>query len=95
MKIIDNAAAKGTQTSYFYADCIFELAELKLFVDVVESSKFITAKKSEALVRKLTSMTAVKLMCSDPMMNYVIDRFGDELKTRVVDAQYFMAEMEV
>lgn len=48
----------GTQTRYSYVDHPFELAELKLLIDAVEASKFITAEKSEDLVRKLTSMTS-------------------------------------
>ena len=55
---IDIVVNKGTQTSYFYGDHLFELAELKLLIDAVEASKFITARKSEELVRKLTSMTS-------------------------------------
>ena len=36
----------------------FELAELKILIDAVESSKFITEKKSRALVEKLTMLTS-------------------------------------
>lgn len=36
----------------------FELAELKLMVDAVQSSKFITKKKSEDLIKKLGKMTS-------------------------------------
>ena len=39
--------------SYYLADRIFELAELKMLVDAVESSKFITAKKSREIISKL------------------------------------------
>ncbi|MCR5254352.1 MAG: WYL domain-containing protein [Acetatifactor sp.] len=37
----------------------FELAELKLLVDVVQSSKFITEKKSRELIHKLENMTSL------------------------------------
>ncbi|WP_195377187.1 helix-turn-helix transcriptional regulator [Anaerotruncus rubiinfantis] len=50
---------RGTQIKYYFSDRKFELAELKLLVDAVESSKFITARKSEALVKKLMSFTNV------------------------------------
>lgn len=50
---IEIYGAKGTQTKYHLVDRQLELAELKLLVDAVESSKFITAKKSDALVKKL------------------------------------------
>lgn len=48
---------KGT---YFYhlVSRKFELAELKLLVDAVQSSKFITAKKSNELIKKIESFTS-------------------------------------
>ncbi len=36
----------------------FEIAELKLLVDAIQSSKFITEKKSHELIKKLTSMAS-------------------------------------
>lgn len=54
---IDIVPTKGSQTHYFYADHPFELPELKLLIDAVEASKFITAKKSAELVKKLAAMT--------------------------------------
>ncbi len=41
---------------YYLASREFELAELKLLVDVVQSSRFITSKKSRELIRKLEKM---------------------------------------
>jgi len=38
---------------YYLANRIFELAELKLLVDAVQSSKFITERKSRELISKL------------------------------------------
>lgn len=45
-------------TGYYLAQREFELAELKLLVDAVQSSKFITARKSEQLIRKLEAMAS-------------------------------------
>lgn len=226
---INIVTVQGVPTKYFYDDRPFELPELKLLIDAVESSKFITAKKSDALVHKLTALTSrnnadelkrhlytagrikpenesiyyvvdaihaainkgqkisflyyeydenrqrvprhngepfilspyamlynedkyyvlgfsdylnktitlrvdrmgvptileeqsrpapegfdpvdytinifsmysgetttpVELLCENQLMNYVIDRFGDEAKTRIVDGQHFMAEVEI
>ena len=39
--------------TYYLADRIFELAELKLLVDAIQSSKFITAEKSREMIDKL------------------------------------------
>lgn len=46
--------------NYFYhvGGKQFELAELKLLVDAIQSSKFITEKKSNELIKKVTSMAS-------------------------------------
>ena len=44
---------------YYVASRQFELPELKLLVDAVQSSRFITRKKSEELIKKLSSLTSV------------------------------------
>ncbi|MBQ3090276.1 MAG: WYL domain-containing protein [Oscillospiraceae bacterium] len=43
---------------YFLGERLFQLAELKLLVDAVQSSKFITAKKSNQLIEKLEKLTS-------------------------------------
>ena len=50
---------KGTGAGYHIGSREFELAELKLLVDAVQSSKFITEKKSENLIKKLEKLTSV------------------------------------
>lgn len=55
---IDVVVIKSTQNKYFIGDRRFELPELKLLIDAVESSKFITTKKSEELVAKLASLAS-------------------------------------
>ena len=49
---------KGASFGYFVKDRVFNLAELKLMVDAVQSSKFITKKKSLELIRKLETLTS-------------------------------------
>lgn len=49
----------GRPNRYYFADRKFQLPELKLLVDAVEGSKFITAKKSGELVAKITSMASM------------------------------------
>lgn len=46
-------------SGFYLASREFELAELKLLVDVVQSSRFITAKKSAQLIQKLENLTSV------------------------------------
>lgn len=43
----------GKPPRYTLGERIFELAELKLLVDAIESSKFITAEKSREIIEKL------------------------------------------
>lgn len=50
---------KGSTPGYYVKDKVFELPELKLLVDAVQSSKFITSEKSEALIKKLESFASV------------------------------------
>ena len=47
------------RTYYYYlAGRQFELAELKLLVDTVQSAKFITEKKSNELIKKVEGLTS-------------------------------------
>ncbi len=48
---------KEDSPGYYIGGRDFELPELKLLVDAVQSSKFITVKKSEELIRKLMKLT--------------------------------------
>ncbi len=50
--------ADGNRYHYHVADRPFELPELKLLVDAIQSSKFITEKKSNALIRKLEKLVS-------------------------------------
>lgn len=47
-----------TNGGYYLGSREFELAELKLLVDAVQSSRFITRKKSRELIRKLERLTS-------------------------------------
>lgn len=53
LNIIRNA---GKNPGYYVASRQFELPELKLLVDAVQSSKFITEKKSNELIAKLEKL---------------------------------------
>ena len=56
---MDIVLTKGNHFGYFVANRKFELPELKLLVDAVQSSRFITAKKSNQLIGKLESLASV------------------------------------
>ena len=48
----------GKGGGYYIASREFELPELKLLVDAVESSRLITSKKSRELIKKLSKLTS-------------------------------------
>ena len=50
---------RGQEYTYHVVKKPFELAELKLLVDAIQSSKFITARKSNELIKKLTDYASV------------------------------------
>lgn len=55
---VDIVHVKGNRNSYFLGSRMFELPEVKLLVDAVESSRFITRKKSAELIGKLASLAS-------------------------------------
>lgn len=56
---VDIQCRKGRSPGWFVGTREFELPELKLLVDAVQSSRFITRKKSDALIRKLERLASV------------------------------------
>ena len=54
---VDIICIKSTQNRYFIGSRLFQVPELKLLVDAVESSHFITEKKSKILIEKLGHLT--------------------------------------
>ncbi len=56
--IVNQIARNKTKTNAYHIGArLFELPELKLLVDAVSSSRFITAEKSELLIEKLSQLT--------------------------------------
>ena len=55
---LDIEKQRDKSVSYYIANRQFELPELKLLVDAVQSSRFITEKKSKELIKKLSSLTS-------------------------------------
>ena len=71
---VDIVTVHSTQSKYFIGSRKFELPELKLLIDAVESSRFITAKKSESLIRKIHTLTSQGQVSKLRRNNYVVDR---------------------
>lgn len=55
---LDVQSRKGKAPGWFIGERDFQLPELKLLVDAVQSCKFITRKKSDDLIRKLESFAS-------------------------------------
>ena len=55
---MDIYTIESTQNKYFVNTRLFDEVELKLLVDAIESSKFITKKKSRILVSKIEKFTS-------------------------------------
>ena len=55
---MDICSTKSRTTNYYVASREFELPELKLLVDSVQASKFITRKKSVELIEKIGKLTS-------------------------------------
>ncbi|MDR3259603.1 MAG: WYL domain-containing protein [Fusobacteriaceae bacterium] len=49
---------RGPSGGYRLVDRHFELAELKILVDAIQASKFISSKKSKELIAKISNMTS-------------------------------------
>ena len=52
-------AVRSTQNQYNYTDREFDIAELKLLIDAVQSAKFLTKTKSDQLASKLTALAGI------------------------------------
>ena len=56
---LDVQNRKGKRSGWFVGARAFQLPELKLLVDAVQSCKFITKRKSDELIRKLEGLTSI------------------------------------
>lgn len=65
---------RDSTTRYYVESRLFELAELKMLVDAVQSSKFITAEKSREIISKLEIFLSVYSSNELSRQIYVEDR---------------------
>lgn len=56
---IDIRTIKSGQNMYFLAGRMFEIAELKLLVDAIQTASFITKEESASLLKKLSALTSL------------------------------------
>lgn len=101
---LDIVTIHSTQSKYFVASRRFELPELKLLIDAVESSKFITKKKSDALIEKIHTLTssgqvsklkrniyiADRIKPDNEQIYYIVDTINDAINEgRQIAFQYY------
>ena len=56
---IDIISTRGVNSGFYIGSREFQLAELKLLVDSVQSARFITEKKSNDLIKKIESLASI------------------------------------
>jgi len=56
---LDVQSRKGKSGGWFVGERDFELPEVKLLMDAVQSSRFITQRKSDGLIRKLEQLASI------------------------------------
>lgn len=92
---VDIEVINSSQNKYYIASRQFEIPELKLLIDAVESSKFITQRKSEELVSKLTSFVSEhqskllkrnlcitdRIKPDNEMIYYIVDAINEAINT--------------
>ena len=66
---------RSTQNQYQYVDREFDVAELKMIIDAIASSKFIAEAKSSALINKLTALAGSN-KARELKRNVVVDDRG-------------------
>ena len=87
---------RSTQNKYYLSNRLFELPELKLLIDAVESSKFITEKKSRVLTEKLTTLASIneagqlrrnisiadRVKAGNEQIYYIMDALNDAINAK-------------
>ena len=94
---VDIVSIPGKNGGYYIASRNFELPELKLLIDAVQSSRFLTERKSRELIEKLCSQCSVydaRLMRRDVLvsgrvksMNETIYYNVDAIQDAIADNQ--------
>ena len=92
---VDIVSVPGKNGGYYIASRNFELPELKLLIDAVQSSRYLTEKKSRELIEKLCSQCSVhdaKLMRRDVMVSGRVKSMNETIYYSVDTIQDAIAE---
>ncbi len=71
---IDIVMRKSKTCEYFLGSRLFETSELKILIDSIQSSKFITKKKSESIIKRLKQLASKPQSCKFSEQIYIYDR---------------------
>ena len=71
---VDIVMRKSKTCEYFLASRLFETAELRILIDSVQSSRFITKKKSDSHIKKLKGLTSKPQARDFSGQIYIYDR---------------------
>ena len=101
---VDIVQLKGKNGGYYIGERDFELPELKLLVDSVQSSKFITQDKTHKLIKKIESLASLydgqllqrqvfvtnRVKSMNESVYYNVDAISDAInQDRVIRFRYF------
>lgn len=71
---IDIDMRKSKTCEYFLASRLFETSELKILIDSIQSSRFITKKKSESIIKRLKQLASKPQSRKFSGQIYIYDR---------------------
>ena len=92
---VDIVSVPGKNGGYYVASRNFELPELKLLIDAVQSSRYLTEKKSRELIEKLCSQCSVydaKLMRRDVLVSGRVKSMNESIYYNVDAIQDAIAQ---
>jgi len=92
---VDIVSIPGKNGGYYIASRNFELPELKLLIDAVQSSRFLTEKKSRELIEKLCNQCSVhdaRLMRRDVLVSGRVKSMNETIYYNVDTIQDAIAE---
>lgn len=106
---MDICKTKSSTVKYYVGSRDFELPELKLLVDAIQSSKFITEKKSFSLIHKLEGLASVyegkelqrqvvisnRAKTMNERIYYLVDNIQNAIATdRKISFRYYRWELD-
>ena len=92
---VDIVSVPGKNGGYYIASRNFELPELKLLIDAVQSSRYLTEKKSRELIEKLCDQCSIydaKLMQRDVMVSGRVKSMNETIYYSIDTIQDAIAE---